>query len=104
MTTSLLAILTGLLFVNLMTPGIINGEPAREILGFSQESAAQVAEKVEGRSASDLTGVFLSMVPPNIVAAAADGQMLGLIFFSRSIVIVSWSAILFGRLRLVGLG
>ena len=43
---------------------------------------AEVAEKVQGRSASDLSDVFLSMVPPNIVLAAAEGQMLGLIFFS----------------------
>jgi Na+/H+-dicarboxylate symporter len=82
MTTSLLAILTGLLFVNLLNPGIVNGEPAREVLGLSQEAVAQVAEKVQGRSASDLSDVFLSMVPPNIVLAAAEGQMLGLIFFS----------------------
>lgn len=82
MTTSLLAILVGLLFVNLLNPGIINGEPAREVLGLSQEAAALAAEKVQGRSASDLSDVFLSMVPPNVVAAAANGQMLGLIFFS----------------------
>jgi len=82
MTTSLLAILTGLLFVNVLNPGIVNGEPAREVLGLSQEAAAEVAEKVQGRSASDLSDVFLSMVPPNIVLAAAEGQMLGLIFFS----------------------
>jgi Na+/H+-dicarboxylate symporter len=37
---------------------------------------------VGGRSASDLSDVFLSMVPPNVIQAAADGQMLGLIFFS----------------------
>jgi Na+/H+-dicarboxylate symporter len=82
MTTSLLAILTGLLFVNMLNPGIVNGEPAREVLGLSQEAVAEVAEKVQGRSASDLSDVFLSMVPPNIVLAAAEGQMLGLIFFS----------------------
>ena len=82
MVSSLLAILTGLILVNILNPGIINGEPAREVLGLSQEAAVQAAEKVQGRSASDLSGVFLSMVPPNIVMAAAEGQMLGLIFFS----------------------
>ena len=82
MTTSLLAILTGLMFVNLLTPGIVNGEPARHVLGLSEQAAAEVAEKVGGRSAGDLTDVFLSMVPPNVIQAAADGQMLGLIFFS----------------------
>ncbi len=82
MTTSLAAILTGLMFVNLLTPGIVNGEPARHVLGLSEQAAADVAEKVGGRSASDLSDVFLSMVPPNVIQAAADGQMLGLIFFS----------------------
>ncbi|HFD78952.1 MAG TPA: dicarboxylate/amino acid:cation symporter [Gammaproteobacteria bacterium] len=82
MTTSLLAILTGLLFVNLIDPGLVDGEPARAIVGLDPAAAAQVAQKVQGRTASDLTDVFLSMVPPNVVAAAADGQMLGLIFFS----------------------
>ena len=82
MATSLLAILIGLLFVNAVNPGWIGGVPAKEVLGLDQDAAAEVADKVQGRSASDLTGVFLSMVPPNIVAAAADGQMLGLIFFS----------------------
>ncbi len=82
MVTSLLAIVVGLMFVNLMTPGIIDGQPAREVLGLSEVAAAEAAQKVQGRSAADLTGVFLSMIPPNVVAAAANGQMLGLIFFS----------------------
>ena len=82
MTTSLLAILTGLLFVNLLAPGVIGGEPALHILGLSPEAAAEVEARVDGRSAADLSGVFISMVPPNIVLAAAEGQMLGLIFFS----------------------
>jgi Na+/H+-dicarboxylate symporter len=82
LTTSLLAIVTGLLFVNLLNPGIVHGVPAGEVMGLNLEAANQVADKVQGKSVADLTGVFLSMVPPNVVAAAADGQMLGLIFFS----------------------
>lgn len=82
LTSSLLAIVVGLLFVNLISPGIIDGTPAREVLGLSEAAANEAAQKVQGRSAADLTGVFLSMVPPNVVAAAANGQMLGLIFFS----------------------
>jgi Na+/H+-dicarboxylate symporter len=82
MTTSLLAILTGLAFVNLLTPGIVNGEPARHVLGLGGPGTADVVEKVSGHSVGDLSNVFLSMLPPNIVQAAADGQMLGLIVFS----------------------
>ncbi len=82
MTTSLFAILTGLLIVNLLNPGLVNGEPAREILGMNSDELMAVTDKVEGRSMSDLSDVFLSMVPSNVIAAAAEGKMLGLIFFS----------------------
>ena len=80
MATSLFAILLGLLLVNTIEPGIIDGEPAREILPIS-EDVDTVAARVEGRGISDVVDVFLRMVPSNIVAAAANGQMLGLIFF-----------------------
>jgi len=80
--TSLLSILVGLFMVNLFTPGLINGQPARQVLGLTQESVAEVSAKVAGHGAHDIAGVFLSMVPPNIIAAAANGQMLGIIFFS----------------------
>jgi Na+/H+-dicarboxylate symporter len=80
--SSLLAILTGLVFVNLLSPGIVNGAPARDLLGLDAGAVAAISDKIDGRTTSDLWDVFLSMIPPNIIAAAADGQMLGLIFFS----------------------
>ena len=80
-TTSLLAILTGLIIVNLTSPGIIDGVPAKDIIGLN-ELPVHISEKVEGKSGSDIVAVFLRMVPTNIVAAAAEGKMLGLIFFS----------------------
>jgi proton glutamate symport protein len=82
--TTLLAILIGLVLVNIVQPGIVNGEPARELLAL-EESTRAVAESVgatAGTGGSQLARLFLSMVPPNIIEAAADGQMLGLIFFS----------------------
>ncbi len=79
--TSLIAILIGLFFVNLFQPGIIDGEPARHIIGLSAETD-EVMIKVGGKGAADIAEVLLRMVPPNIVTAAANGQMLGLIFFS----------------------
>ncbi|MDZ7654934.1 MAG: dicarboxylate/amino acid:cation symporter [Sulfurimicrobium sp.] len=80
-TTSLLAILVGLVIVNLVAPGMVNGEPAKHLIGLS-ENAGDVVAKVEGKGTGDLVEIFLRMVPANVVAAAADGQMLGLIFFS----------------------
>ncbi|MGD8568997.1 MAG: dicarboxylate/amino acid:cation symporter [Gammaproteobacteria bacterium] len=79
--TSLLAILIGLTLVNIMTPGIVDGEPAKDKIGLTSD-VADIKSKVEGKSAGDVAEVFLRMVPTNIVFAAANGQMLGLIFFS----------------------
>lgn len=81
MTTTLLAILVGLAVVNLTAPGIVDGTPARDIIGLNADSN-DFAAKVEGKGAGDIAAIFLRMVPTNIVAAAANGQMLGLIFFS----------------------
>jgi len=80
-TTSLVAILIGLLFVNLMQPGLVDGEPAKNIIGLSSETE-EIVSKVGDKGASDIAEVLLRMVPANIVFAAAEGQMLGLIFFS----------------------
>ncbi|ORU91384.1 MAG: sodium:dicarboxylate symporter [Cycloclasticus sp. symbiont of Poecilosclerida sp. N] len=78
--TSVVAILIGLLLVNIVEPGIIAGEPVRDRVGLT-EDISDITAKIEGKGAGDLTGIFLRMVPTNIVAAAANGQMLGLIFF-----------------------
>ncbi|MFT7561735.1 MAG: proton glutamate symport protein [Flavobacteriales bacterium] len=82
MLSSFLAILVGLFFVNFFTPGIIDGSPAKDLLDLSSsDEVTQALKKVENRGSGDLAAVFLRMVPPNIVKAAADGQMLGLIVF-----------------------
>ena len=80
--TTLSAILIGLILVNVLSPGIIDGKPGGEILGLDNVNTEALTEKVAGRDASTIADVFLSMVPVNIVNAAANGQMLGLIFFS----------------------
>ena len=82
--TSTLAILVGLAFVNLLTPGILAGEPAGDALNLTVDSGelASAMASVEGRGGGDIVNIFLRMVPTNIVAAAAQGEMLGLIFFS----------------------
>lgn len=79
--TTLAAILIGLLVINVIQPGIVNGEPARELLAL-EASPEAISNTVEGKGVGDVAMVFQRMVPPNIVAAAADGQMLGLIFFA----------------------
>jgi Na+/H+-dicarboxylate symporter len=81
MTTSFFAILVGLLVVNVVQPGVVNGEPAKDLIGL-QADTSNFVDKVEDKGAGDIAAIFLRMVPPNIINAAAEGQMLGLIFFS----------------------
>jgi Na+/H+-dicarboxylate symporter len=80
-TTSLLAILTGLFFVNLIVPGVTDGVPAGSLMGLEADVSSIVANS-QGRGAGDFFTVFERMVPKNIFKAAAEGQMLGIITFS----------------------
>ncbi len=79
--TTLFAIIVGLILVNAVGPGYVDGEPAKEVLALDADTE-DIAARVEGRGAGDVAEIFLRMVPPNIIAAAAEGQMLGLIFFA----------------------
>ncbi len=79
--TTLAAILVGLLVINVIGPGYVDGEPARELLALDV-AVEDISSQIEGRGVGDVAEVFLRMVPPNIVRAAAEGQMLGLIFFA----------------------
>lgn len=76
-----LAIVLGLSLINLVQPGMIDGEPAGEALGLDAATQS-VAASVEDAATGDMAGIFLRMFPPNIVEAAAETQMLGIIVFS----------------------
>lgn len=79
--TTLAAILIGLFLVNVINPGVVNDVPVKERLALD-EYADQAKAKVGNKGAGDVVEIFVRMVPPNIVKAAAEGQMLGLIVFS----------------------
>lgn len=79
--TGLIAIIVGLLFINLLEPGVLDGRPAGPAIGLAQDTQS-VVDQVEDKGAGEFLKVFEMMFPPNIVAAAAEGQMLGLICFS----------------------
>lgn len=81
LTTTLISVTVGLMVVNAIEPGIVGGEPVKDQINLTAD-VSDITAKVEGRDASDVIEIFIRMVPPNIVAAAANGQMLGLIFFS----------------------
>jgi Na+/H+-dicarboxylate symporter len=79
--TTLAAILVGLLVVNVIGPGYVDGEPAQALLAL-EDPPEELSSQMEGRGIGDVAEVFLRMIPPNIFRAAAEGQMLGLIFFA----------------------
>jgi Na+/H+-dicarboxylate symporter len=79
--TTLAAILVGLFLINAVGPGYADGQPVGDTLALDS-SGADIAASVEGKGAGDVADIFLRMVPPNVVMAAAEGQMLGMIFFA----------------------
>lgn len=78
--TSLLAILVGLVMVNLIQPGVLGGVPARESLGL--EDTTEIRGAVQDSGVGSLVEIFLRMIPENPVRAAAEADILALIFFS----------------------
>jgi len=80
-TTTLAAILVGLFIINAVQPGISDGVPAGEMLALEADTT-DISSKVEGRGVGDVAAVFLRMIPPNVLDAAVNGNMLGLIFFA----------------------
>jgi len=80
-TTTLAAILIGLFVINTIQPGYIDGEPARDALSLSA-SVEEIQNQVGDKGVSDVAEIFVRMFPPNIVMAAAEGQMLGVIVFA----------------------
>lgn len=71
LTTSFLAILTGLALVNLIGPG-----------RGADLGQAITAEVPDVQAPSSLAEIFLRMIPRNPVGALADGDMLAIIFFA----------------------
>ena len=80
-TSTLAAILIGMLVINVIQPGIVDGKPARELLALKAPDA-DIAATVGDKGVGDVAEIFVRMIPTNVIKAAADGQMLGLIFFA----------------------
>src|SRR5690606_36200718 len=78
--TTLIAMLIVLVIVNLVQPGIVEGQPARELLAL-HATGADVAASVTDRASGGLLTVLSDLVPGNIVAAAAEMQIIGLVLF-----------------------
>ena len=80
--TGVLAVSVGIGMTNLIGPGVTAEGTGQELFELDKSEVEQRLDAVSGRGIGDLVAIFQRMVPPNIIAAAAEGQMLGLIFFS----------------------
>ena len=63
-TTSMLAILVGLMLVNFLTPGIDDGSPVKDKLGLTAD-ASGFEEEVTEEGADALVNIFIRMIPTN---------------------------------------
>ena len=78
--TSLMAILLGLLFVNLFQPGLVIHPDVLQT--YTSIDSSSVQEHLTAGQGCKISEVILQIIPSNIVDAFARGQMLGVIFFS----------------------
>lgn len=81
--TGLMAVLIGLAYVNIVQPGLENGEPVRDQLAL-EVTQQEVGEELRGSGGlGELVNLFVRMVPENVVATASNnGDLLALIFFA----------------------
>ena len=83
--TGLLAVVVGLLCVNLIEPGQVDAELREKMLSGQGEMESKKVEKAFEHADGGFKGIieiFQRMIPQNLFKAAVEGQLLGLIFFS----------------------
>jgi len=69
------------MLVNIVEPGLEDGQPVREKLALTQDTS-DVTAGVMSRMNTGTSDTIRSVIPSNIVDAAAKTQMLGLIIFA----------------------
>ncbi len=79
--TTLLAVLIALMLVNIVVPGVIDGEPQRHALALTKD-ASEVAAGVKAHAESSVLDSIKGIVPANMVDAALNTKMIGLVLFS----------------------
>jgi Na+/H+-dicarboxylate symporter len=79
--TTLIAVLIALTVVNLVEPGVKDGQPARNLLALTAD-AQEVTEGVKHRAETSILDTIKGVVPSNIVDAAASTKLLALVFFA----------------------
>ena len=82
LSTGLIAVLVGLVAVNIIRPGIEDGEPVRDQLAL-EVSRQEVRQELGGHGLGGMVDMFIRMIPENVVATASNNSdLLALIFFA----------------------
>jgi len=79
--TTLIAVLIALMLVNAIEPGMQDGQPVRDKLALTA-NAGEVTAGVMSHASSGPLDAIRGVVPSNIVEAAANTKLLGLILFA----------------------
>jgi len=79
--TTLIAVLIALTIVNIVEPGVQDGEPVHKLLALSADSA-EVTEGVKHRAETSVLDTVKGIIPANIVEAAANTKLLSIVFFA----------------------
>ncbi len=83
--TGMLAVVVGLIVVNVFQPGDVDDSIRQQMQsqgeGADSGKVAGALKNAE-RGSKGFLEIFLRMVPTNIIGAAVEGKLLGLIFFS----------------------
>ena len=80
MATSFAAIIIGITVVNIIQPGLINGEGAANIVGLSTNH--NISEIINSKDSYSLNSFLLNIFSGNMFYSIANGNMLFIIFFS----------------------
>lgn len=79
--TTLIAVLIALMVVNLIEPGVADGQPVHDKLALTKD-AAEVTEGVKSRANASVLDTIKGVIPANIVEAAANTRLLAIVFFA----------------------
>ena len=79
--TSLLAILVGLFTAFILSPGT-STEPLPVTSG---EALIEIKNALQGGAFQKIEVILLKIIPGNIISAASQGQMLGIIYFQHAL-------------------
>ncbi len=80
MAVTAIAVTIGLIVVNLVQPGV--GLPPEVVQPLIEQAAERTADIASKRESVSMLSLLVNIVPRNPVAAAANGDLIGLMFFS----------------------